>query len=300
MRIRWQGLVLILGLGWGGGTRIEAAEEFKVVVLQFDKKVEVQINEGNWQPATAGLKLSEGDKIHTGFKATCMLGFPDQSVVEVQPMSMIQLDRINVAGVQTRARLLLKTGEVKAQVNRSMGARGDFQVKTPTTTASVRGTEINRISYDQSAGTQIRMGGHGLLALLSPQGRVFLAANRASGVREQGNSPMTPGQFARAQQAVDLLPQGTTAAERADARDIGVPRGGVSADSGSAFANRLGTQPDARTVVVPERTPPPQVVETPLIPTPLPSPPVNDGRPPGRGGTDGTVNSPGRSITGGI
>lgn len=298
MRNRW-GILLLVALGLGGGSRIDAAEEFKVVVLQLDKKVEVQINEGSWQPATAGLKLSEGDKIHTGFKATCMLGFPDQSVVEVQPMSMIQLDKVNVAGVQTRARLLLKTGEVKAQVNRSMGARGDFQVKTPTTTASVRGTEINRISYDESAGTQIRMGGHGLLAVLTPQGRAFLAANRASGVRQMGNTPLTPEQWARIQAGVDLLPQGTTAAERADARDLGVPRAGVAADSGSAFANRIGTQPDAQTVIIPERAPPPQVVETPLIPTPLPSPPVNDGRPPGRGGTDGTINSPGRSITGG-
>lgn len=297
MRNRWLGLGLLV-LVWVGGVRVDAAEELKVVIAQLDKKVEVQIDEGAWIPATAGMKLSAGDRIHTGFKATCMLGFPDQSVVEVQPMSMVQLDKVDVAGVVTRARLLLKTGEVKAQVNRAYGSRGDFQVKTPTTTASVRGTEINRISYDESAGTQIRMGGHGLLAVLTPQGRAFLAANRNSAVRQMGNTPLTPEAWARIQGSVDLLPQGSTAGERADARDLGVPRAGVANDSGSALANRLGTQPDSRTVVVPDRTPPPVVEKPPLIPTPLPSPPVDQ---PGRVPIDGAPgNSPGRRITGGL
>lgn len=250
------------------------AAEYQVVVAQLDRKVEISRNEGVFEPAVAGMKLSKGDRVHTGFKSTCVLGFPDGSLVEVQPMSLLQLDKIDVSGIATRARMLLRTGEVKAQVNRSTGARGDFQVQTPTTTASVRGTEINRISYDESAGTQIRMGGHGLLAVLTPHGHAFLRAHRNSSVRQAGDTPMTPGVFARNQQTVNSLPQGSTENELADARQAGVPRaGGTGNDGPGALITNAAHQSDAFTVTVVPQPAPVVVTQPPLIPTPFPLPP---------------------------
>ncbi len=125
----------------------------KVTVASPLRKVEVQRNESGWEPAAAGMQLADGDRIHTGFKAGVTLNFPDGSRLHVGPMTILHLTDIAVGpegGVQ--ARLLLKTGEVKLQVNRSTGARGDFQVKTPTTTASVRGTKFS-VAYDGTATT---------------------------------------------------------------------------------------------------------------------------------------------------
>lgn len=125
----------------------------EVTVVSPQRKVEAQRNESGWEPATAGMKLADGDRVHTGFKAGVTLNFPDGSRLHVGPMTILHLTDIAVGpegGVQ--ARLLLKTGEVKLQVNRSTGARGDFQVKTPTTTASVRGTKFS-VAYDGTATT---------------------------------------------------------------------------------------------------------------------------------------------------
>jgi hypothetical protein len=125
----------------------------KATVASPQRKVEAQRNESGWEPAAAGMELANGDRIHTGFKAGVTLNFPDGSRLHVGPMTILHLVDI-AAGPEggVRARLLLKTGEVTAQVNRSTGARGDFQVKTPTTTASVRGTRFS-VAYDGTATT---------------------------------------------------------------------------------------------------------------------------------------------------
>jgi FecR-like protein len=124
-----------------------------VTVGQLQRKVEVQRAEAGWEPATVGMKLVRGDRVHTGFKASVVLTFPDGSRLQVGDMALIQINDVGL-GPQggIRARLFLKTGEVTAEVNRSTGASGDFQVKTPTTTASVRGTVFS-VRFDGSATT---------------------------------------------------------------------------------------------------------------------------------------------------
>jgi hypothetical protein len=124
-----------------------------VTLSQAQRKVEVQRSEAGWEPATQGLRLICGDRVHTGFKAGVVLTFPDGSRLLVGDMTMVQLTDVGL-GPQggVRVRVLLNTGSVTAQVNRSTGASGDFQVKTPTTTASVRGTVFS-VRFDGSATT---------------------------------------------------------------------------------------------------------------------------------------------------
>jgi hypothetical protein len=127
----------------------------RVTVASPQRKVELQRNESGWEPAAAGIELRNGDRVHTGFKAGVTLNFPDGTRLHIGPMTLLHIRNISAgpggAGA-VFARLLLKTGEVTAQVNRSTGAAGDFQVKTPTTTASVRGTKFS-IAYDGTATT---------------------------------------------------------------------------------------------------------------------------------------------------
>jgi hypothetical protein len=125
----------------------------RVKVSSPVKKVELQRNESGWEPAVSGVELANGDRVHTGFNASVVLTYPDGSRLLVGPMTVITLTDIDV-GPQggIRARVLLNTGAVTAQVNRSTGARGDFQVKTPTSTASTRGTTFS-VTYDGTATT---------------------------------------------------------------------------------------------------------------------------------------------------
>jgi hypothetical protein len=130
----------------------EAAGD-RVTLSSVNRKVEVSRNESGWESAANGMELGNGDRVHTGFKAGVTVNFPDGSRLFVNDMTLLEITEVGKGpegGI--RARLLLKTGEVKAQVNRSTGARGDFNVKTPTSTASVRGTKFS-VAYDGTATT---------------------------------------------------------------------------------------------------------------------------------------------------
>ncbi len=109
----------------------------------------MQRNESGWEPAVAGTKLRAGDRIHTGFKATVTLTFEDGSTLTIKPMSLVLLNEVSVdpATRVLKVRTWLNLGDVSAHVNRSTGAAADFDIKTPTATASDRGTEFS-VLYD--------------------------------------------------------------------------------------------------------------------------------------------------------
>lgn len=130
-------------------------ESEKVKVSGVQRKVELQRNSSGWEPAQNGVELSNGDRVHTGFKSGVVLNFPNNTRLFVGPMTLLRLTDIDSGpdgGVNVR--LELKYGLVTAQVNRSTGAAGDFQVKTPTTTASVRGTTFT-VAHDGTATTVV-------------------------------------------------------------------------------------------------------------------------------------------------
>lgn len=105
----------------------------------------MQLNEGGWAPAADGLKLKPGDRIHTGWKSSVVVNVGGHSVA-LEPMTLLEIQQIGANGEVT----FLKLGEVKAQVHRITGSRADFKVKTPTTTASIRGTVFS-VLYDGAA-----------------------------------------------------------------------------------------------------------------------------------------------------
>ena len=108
-------------------------------------KVEIQRNGGAWEPISSNsmLTLKPGDRIHTGYKAGVTLTFPDTSTMTVDPMSLVVIDDINTAVTPTKVRTFVRLGDVSADVNRRNVAASDFQVRTPTTTTSSRGTKFS-------------------------------------------------------------------------------------------------------------------------------------------------------------
>lgn len=138
---------------------VAEAEGDGVVVSGLSRKVEVQRNFSGWEPATEGMKLKAGDGIHTGFKAGVRLTFPDGSIVDVRPLSLVVIEEIlRDPGGKYRIRVNLQTGEVKAQVNRVTGSRSDFIFKTVTSTASIRGTVLTVTANPRSTTVAVTEG----------------------------------------------------------------------------------------------------------------------------------------------
>jgi hypothetical protein len=160
-----------------------------VALSRLSRRVEVQLNEGAWVPATAALQLRPGDRIHTGWKSGATLTLPDGSKLEVKPMSMVQIGTLEVGpDGRVSGRVLLQLGEVRAQVNRLRGSSADFEVKTPTSTTSVRGTKFT-VFFDGSR-TLVSVT-QGSVSLKPGNGRaVLVAAGREASADGKSAGPV--------------------------------------------------------------------------------------------------------------
>ena len=139
------------------------------------RKVEISRGGAVWERVTAGTALAAGDRIHTGFKSGVTITFTDGSTVRVGPMSLLEIrDVSRNANGSLRVRLGLRLGDVRAQINRSTGAASDFNVQTPTTTASVRGT-IFSVSFDGTE-TVVRVTESSVLVTSNSGASVIVAA----------------------------------------------------------------------------------------------------------------------------
>ncbi len=118
------------------GSAIAQEAEFATV----NGKVEYQASSGaEWKPARVGVKISKGTVVSTGFKSGASLKL-GATTITLKPVTRMTLEEIvkTQSGAQTQ--LFLLAGRVKADVPPQAGQTTEFQVKSPTATASVRGT----------------------------------------------------------------------------------------------------------------------------------------------------------------
>jgi hypothetical protein len=108
-------------------------------VDRISGKVEYRLGGGGWEPAEVGLTLPLNATISTGFGASAVLNL-GSSVLEVRQLTRLTIEELADNGLT--ADVFVPVGTVRASVNASAGRRADFRVRTPLSTASVRGTEF--------------------------------------------------------------------------------------------------------------------------------------------------------------
>jgi len=132
-RILLAGLILLSVAGaW-------AAESPLATIKEFTGKVEVMAPGGTWKPATKGMALAKNTAVSTGFKSIAVLTL-GSSVLTVKPLTKLSLEEIVRLQGSEQVKLYLSAGRVKAAVAAPAGGTTDFSVKSPSATASVRGT----------------------------------------------------------------------------------------------------------------------------------------------------------------
>lgn len=114
-----------------------AAQE--AVFSEINGKVEFQVAGGDWRPARLGDKVGKGSMVSTGFKSNAVLKFETISIA-LKPITRLTLEELLKTQGGTQTQLYLLAGRVKADVPPQPGQTADFRVKSPTATASVRGT----------------------------------------------------------------------------------------------------------------------------------------------------------------
>ncbi|MCL2127195.1 MAG: FecR family protein [Treponema sp.] len=94
-----------------------------------------------WRPAVVGGLIGKNTVISTGIKSSAVISL-GASTVTVSPLTMLTLEELIQRDDSEDAVLYLRTGRVKADVSPPSGLRADFTIRSPTTTASVRGTSF--------------------------------------------------------------------------------------------------------------------------------------------------------------
>ena len=151
-------LICLLCLSFGLADKIAIATKVKGVVEIAPRKI------NKFKTLTPGTVLSDGDKIRTGSKGfTAIIFIDDKSTLKVKENS-----EIVVGGQKSVARISKKinmdVGTIRATINKQ---NTDFVIQTPTSVASVKGTDFWLLS-DPEIGDQV-MGLEGVVGLTNTQ-----------------------------------------------------------------------------------------------------------------------------------
>jgi hypothetical protein len=132
----------------------EESVAVKAVFADVSGKVQYQRPGGAWQPAKVGDSIEKGAIVSTGFKSSATLKL-DSASIYLKALTRLTLEDIMKTSGGTQTKLYLLAGRVKADVPPEAGKTNDFRVKSPTATASVRGTafEFDGMNLMVSRGT---------------------------------------------------------------------------------------------------------------------------------------------------
>jgi hypothetical protein len=159
----------------------EEAAAVKVVFSALNGKVEYQRPGSGWRPAKLGDSVGSGTIISTGFKSSATLKL-DATSLYLKPLTRLTLEDLIKTSGGTQTKLVLLAGRVKADVPPQAAQTTDFRIKSPTATASVRGTgfEFDGLNLIVSRGTvqlqtptsQYRLVGAAEFSYIAPNGTV--------------------------------------------------------------------------------------------------------------------------------
>jgi hypothetical protein len=131
------------------------AQSPRAFIQEFQGTVEVKApGSAAWEPAAQGRELTRDTQISTGFKSSALIKLGN-STLTVRPLTRLSLGEIQAAAAGERAEVQLRAGRVRADIAPPAGRAVDFVVRSPTATASVRGTifEFDTLNLTVNEGT---------------------------------------------------------------------------------------------------------------------------------------------------
>jgi len=152
---------------------------------------------GSWTPAAIGAAIQQGDELRTHHPGRMRIVFQDDSVLTVSDESQVVVDEqvFNPAAGQVRSVFGLLQGKVSALVGEYYHRAGtEYQIKTATAVAGVRGTEFV-VAYQSDndvtevAGVSGRAEVH---SILDPTGHGVLVSAHELTTVARGEFPESP------------------------------------------------------------------------------------------------------------
>jgi hypothetical protein len=119
-------------------------------LTDFVGKVEIKPTNGAWTPARKGMPITVGSIVSTGFRSKATIDL-DQSTIFVNQLTRLSLEELVRKQNVIATDINIRAGSLAAEV-KTGGAeyQHDFKVKSPVSTAAVRGTKIVYDGYEMS------------------------------------------------------------------------------------------------------------------------------------------------------
>jgi hypothetical protein len=171
-----------------------AQDEAQIAIARLAGKVEVlhkQDTAGKWVAASTDDTLGPGWQLRTLAGGKAQLVFPRDNVVILKENSVLYIDKLDLGG---GAAVEAEQGSLLVDIKNALAPGSEFELKTPTALAVVRGTkygaEINNTDGELPPawdGDGARFFGYeGTVEILNDQGGVYMAADTSVEVGEDG------------------------------------------------------------------------------------------------------------------
>jgi hypothetical protein len=133
------------------------AQQLSATLARIVGEVSVRHPGRDWTPAAAGQKLVSGDDVLTGADSEATIAFPGGDQVVIRELTDLAIGTLLRESGRQKVRVLLKVGEIGAKIEPRRTLQPDFSIRTPTATASVRGTVFKRVSYYTPRGMETEL-----------------------------------------------------------------------------------------------------------------------------------------------
>jgi hypothetical protein len=130
-----------------GGVCTTTFGQTQAEIKEITGKVEIKPPQLSWVAAQAGTAVSLGTIISTGFNSTAVLDLGG-SVLKVDPLTRLRIEELIEREGTVTTELFLRVGKVNAEVKTTAGLTQNFKLRSPVSTAAVRGTGFDYSGYE--------------------------------------------------------------------------------------------------------------------------------------------------------
>jgi hypothetical protein len=134
-------LVLIIVVLWVAFTPDVTAEEVKAQLIIDTGDVQVKSEGGVWTTAENGMDLYESDSIKTGDDTSASIILFKTSIIRLDNNTEVTIEKLIQDSKETSVEIEQSSGRTWNTVSKISGI-DNYEVQTPTTVASVRGTSF--------------------------------------------------------------------------------------------------------------------------------------------------------------
>jgi len=183
----------------------------KITLIEGEVTVKAD-DKAEWTKASVGQELKEGAYVMTAFESVCELEMMDKSKMKVKELSKIQINKFSTESNKVDTQVTLYNGTVRAAVHKEVDKNTQFQVKTPVSTISVRGTE-KEITAQPGFGTTVNTISGVVLVTNNAGQSVEIKKDESTQVKTETSKPETVTETIRGNSMADVKNESNTEKE---------------------------------------------------------------------------------------